>query len=215
MKKLSVLFLLICAFQVNAARAELMRCTPDSPERQGLPGCSTLEDRPVPDLGQGPLFWHLDEFDSLEAAQRNTGPTSTALSAHGKYWLATVGPKSTNHHGGRHRADIGPLPVEGTGPRKMMIMSAYFLPEQITTIHVHSGPEAVFVVEGEQCMRLKHSAVRTKSGDYVIVPAGEVMQLSATGSGARRALVLVLHEADKPGTALVDDAPALESCLSS
>jgi quercetin dioxygenase-like cupin family protein len=206
------LILLTGALLADAAHAELMRCIPDSPERQGQPGCSTLEDRPIPSPGKGPLYWHIDEFDSLQAAQRQAGPSSAALGAHGRFWLATVGPKSSRHHGGRHRAQIGPLPVQGDGPRSMMIMSAYFLPQQITTIHVHSGPEAVFVIEGEQCMQLAHGAIHTKPGGFAIAPAGEVMQLVATGTGPRRALVLVLHEADKPGTSLVADPPPLKGC---
>ena len=210
--KVSYFALTSVVLVASAAHAELMRCAPESPERRGQPGCTTLEDRPIPKLETRSLYWHLDEFDSLEAAQRQTGPFSAALSAHGKFWLATVGPESAEHHGGHHRADIGPLPIEGDGPRSMMIMSAYFLPRQITTVHVHSGPEAVFVVEGEQCMQLQHSAIRTKPGEYVIAPAGEVMQLSAIGTGPRRALVLVLHEADKPGTALVAEPPPLAEC---
>jgi quercetin dioxygenase-like cupin family protein len=94
----------------------------------------------------------------------------------------------------------------------MMLMSAYFMPGQITTIHVHSGPEALFVVEGEQCVQLKDSAIRTKAGATAIVPAGEVMRLAAVGNGPRRALVLVLHDADQPGTQLVSDPPALQDC---
>jgi quercetin dioxygenase-like cupin family protein len=203
---------LLGIFMMHGAHAELMRCIPDSPERHGEPGCSTLEDRPLPSLGTEPLFWHIDEFTTLEAAQRQSSAVSSALSAHGKFWLATVGPKSSDHHGGVHRADIGPLPIDDDRPRSMMLMSAYFLPQQITTIHVHSGPEAIFVVEGEQCMRLKNSAVHTSPGGSAIAPAGEVMQLSATGTGPRRALVLVLHESDKSGTALVGEPPALKNC---
>lgn len=196
------------------AHAELIRCVPDSPERHGGTGCSTLEDRRLSEQWQEPaaLYWHIDEFESLAEARRHAGPTSAAFEAHGRAWLASVGPRTSAHQGGTHRADIGPLVVERGRPLSMMIMSAYFEPEQITTVHVHSGPEAIFVVEGEQCMQLKDSATLTRAGETAIAPSGEVMQLVATGKGPRRALVLVLHDADRPGTALVPEPPALKHC---
>ena len=194
------------------AHAELIRCVPDSPERRGGTGCSTLEDRRLVTQWKAPLYWHIDEFDSLAEAQRHVTPASAAFEAHGRFWLATVGPVTATYSRGKHRADIGPLPVEPSRPLSMMIMSAYFEPEQITTVHVHSGPEALYVVEGEQCMQLKGSAILTRAGETAIAPAGEVMQLVATGKGARRALVLVLHDAERPGTSLVADPPALKTC---
>ena len=66
----------------NSARAQLAApCVENSPERKGEIGCSIIEDKSLPDGLKGPLFWHIDTFDSLELARAAVGPTSVAFEA--------------------------------------------------------------------------------------------------------------------------------------
>ena len=92
-----------------------------------------------------------------------------------------------------------------------MAMATYFLPGQFSVAHTHSGPEAWWVLEGEQCLETATTPIRAHAGEGAIVAEGETMRMLATGTGPRRALVLILHDADKPATAVVD-APSLHTC---
>lgn len=47
------------------ARAQLLQCIEDSPERHGQPGCSVVADKPMPSPPPRPAMWHIDEFSSL------------------------------------------------------------------------------------------------------------------------------------------------------
>jgi quercetin dioxygenase-like cupin family protein len=94
----------------------------------------------------------------------------------------------------------------------MMAMSAYFLPGQYSVIHTHPGPEAWWVLEGEQCLETTRTTIRAVAGEGAIVAEGDTMRMVGTGAGPRKALVLILHDADKPGGFTLDAPVALKSC---
>ena len=93
-----------------------------------------------------------------------------------------------------------------------MAISAYFLPGQ-ASVHTHSGPEAWWVLEGEQCLQTTRTTVRARAGQGAIVAEGDTMRMVGTGTGPRRVLALVLNDAAKPGRGLMlDDALPMKSC---
>jgi len=196
----------------NAGQAQLVRCSQDSPERRGEPGCTIVADKPLPSSLEPPVLWHIDEFESLAAAQRAETATSLAILAHGSVWLYSIGADTLNHHGGKHRAVVGPLPVAHDRTYSMMAMSAYFLPGQFSVAHTHPGPEAWWVLEGEQCLQTTRATIRARAGQGAIVAEGDTMRMMAAGTGPRRALVLILHDADKPGGFTIEKPPPLKSC---
>ena len=51
-----------------------------------------------------------------------------------------------------------------------------------------------------------------RAGRGAIVPEGDTMRMVATGTGPRRALVLILHDANKPGGFTLDTTPQMKSC---
>lgn len=97
----------------TVSQAQLVLCTRDSPERRGEPGCSIVADKRLPVPPLQPVLWHIDEFESLAAAQRAEGPTSIAFAAHGSAWLYDINADTSNHHGGKHRAVVGSLAYPG------------------------------------------------------------------------------------------------------
>jgi quercetin dioxygenase-like cupin family protein len=205
----SLAWLALC----GSAHAQLLRCVSDSPERRGEPGCTIIGDKRLPAPPQQPVLWHIDEFETQAAAERAAGPTSVAFTAHGSNWLTTVESDTSSHHGGRHRAVVGPLPIQSGRPYSMMVMSAYFMPGNFSGVHTHSGPEAWYVVQGEQCLETTTTTIRAGAGQGSIVPAGETMRMLATGTSPRRSLVLILHDAEHPATTTItEDAPPLKSC---
>ena len=44
-------------------------------------------------LPPGPLYWRIDNFESLAAAKAAAGQTSLAAEVGGKVWLFTLGPE--------------------------------------------------------------------------------------------------------------------------
>ena len=192
--------------------AQLIPCTTDSPERRGEPGCTIVSDKILLAPLLAPVLWHIDEFPTLADAQRVETPRSLAIVAHGSAWLYSVEGDTTNHHGGKHRAVVGPIPIRPDQLYSMMAMSAYFLPGQYSVVHTHPGPEAWWVLEGEQCLQTTRTTIRARAGQGAIIAEGDTMRMVGTGTGPRRALVLILHDADKPGGFTIENGPTLKNC---
>lgn len=185
-----------------AQGTEPIRCVPDSPERRGGTGCSVVAHKALSGLPQQPVYWHIDKFSSIRAAEAAVRTASVAVEAHGSSWLMNVEARTDDHHGGQHAAAVGPLPLPSASSLMMQIMSAYFMPGQTTEPHTHPGPEAWFVIEGEQCLETPTGTIRAKAGETAIIDAGPAMRLVGMGTGPRRALVLILHDAAQPPTTI-------------
>jgi quercetin dioxygenase-like cupin family protein len=128
------------------------------------------------------------------------------VEAFGKIWLLSIADKNWRPIGGEHLADIGPLPVNADEPYSAQYMEAIFTPGMTSSAHFHSGPEAWYTLSGETCLESPQGKqVGRAGGDYVIVPGGPPMHLTATGTETRRALVLILHETSKPPSTLEHD----------
>ena len=205
-------YLALATLTARPNGAQVIRCITDSPERQGKPGCAIISDKRLPSPPATPVLWHIDEFLSLAQAQRAEGPWSLAIEAHGHSWLYSIERDTTNHHGGKHLAVVGPIPIQAGHLYSMMAMSAYFLPGQVSAIHTHSGPEAWWVLEGEQCLQTTRKTIRARAGHGAIVAEGDTMRMVGAGTGPRRALVLILHDADKPASDVLETPVSLKSC---
>jgi quercetin dioxygenase-like cupin family protein len=203
----------VCVLSFAApARAQLLRCIEDSPERHGQPGCSVVADKPMASSLSSRAMWHIDEFSSLAEAKRAEGPNSVAFDAFGSAWLYTIESDTSNHHGGKHRAAVGPLPVRPAPAYSIQVLSAYFQPGNFSIVHTHSGPEAWWVLEGEQCLETTKAGIRKRAGEGAIVEEGETMRMVGIGDGPRRSLVVVLHDSSRPPATVVDNPPPLKGC---
>ncbi len=67
-----------------------------------------------------------------------------------------------------------------------------------TAIHRHPGPESWYQEGGETCLKTPEGNRVGKKGVSVVVPGGQPMKLTVTGTQQRRSLVLVLHDASQP-----------------
>ena len=189
-------------------------CVENSPERRGEIGCSIVERKPLPTTLKEPAFWHVDKFDSAERAQAGLGPSSIAFEAHGAWWLMSVGPQSNDHHGGNHVAEVNLSPLPKADAYSMLIISAYIPAGMTSRVHFHSGVEAFYTVDGEQCLETKDKAFLMKSGDTLVVPAGITMRLVATGTNPRRAFAMIVYDSSKPPVTRLpmETASQLVSC---
>jgi quercetin dioxygenase-like cupin family protein len=199
----------------NTATAQLASpCVANSPERRGEFGCSIIENKLLPEGLRGPLFWHIYRFDSLERARAAVGPASVAFEAAGRSWLMTIESKRSDHHGGRHVTEVGPLPLPGAAKYSMQVISSRFKPGTYSLVHHHSGVEAIYVIEGEACYETPTRALRLSKGDTAFIPAGTFHRAVAMGSTPRYVLGVNVHDASKTPTIRMDEgtAPRLVEC---
>ena len=205
---------MIFALVALAAKAEQpgVRCSEDSPERRGEEGCTILASRPLVGSVAEPVYWHIDRFDSLEAAMKSAGPDGVAAEAHGSFWLMTVEAHIEEHHGGHHVTSIGPLPVPAADRYSMRVLSSLLRPGSVTPIHAHPGPEVFYIVSGEQCLETLKVGQRLGAGQFHILPAGAIHRGRVVGPGVRRSVALVLHDAARPGSGEVADPPPMVPC---
>jgi len=192
-------FLFALLFFASASRAqEEPVCIENSPERRGEIGCSIVERKPLPSSLQEPAFWHIDRFDSATPPKTAIGPSSIAFEAHGAWWLMTVGPPGDDHHGGRHVAQVNLSPLPKADAYSMLVISAYIPAGMTSRVHFHSGVEAFYTVDGEQCLQTKDKAFKVKKGETLVVPTGVTMRLVATGTTPRRAFAIIVYDSSKP-----------------
>jgi hypothetical protein len=84
-------------------------------------------------------------------------------------------------------------------------MAATFLPGMKSRVHRHPGPEAWYVVSGEQCAETPERKIVLRSGEGDFVPEGPPMVLWGTGTVKRQGLALILHDTSRPMSAPAPD----------
>jgi quercetin dioxygenase-like cupin family protein len=203
------------ALTANMAAAQLApTCVENSPERRGEVGCSIVESKLLPEGLKEPLFWHIDRFDSGERARTAVGPASVAFEAAGTSWLMTTESETSNHHGGRHVAQVGPLPLPRAAKYSMQVLSSALTPGMYSTVHHHSGVEAIYVIEGEACYETPTRAFRLRKGETLAMAGGTSMRAVVTGSTLRYVLAVIVHDAAQPATMRMQEgtAPQVVAC---
>jgi quercetin dioxygenase-like cupin family protein len=181
-------------------------CIPVS-ERGARPyGCFILAAHSVGELTPAESFWQVETYPTQAAAMRAKGTRGAVLEAFDKVWLLTITRSGWHSPGGTHVAEIGPLPTKAGTAYTAQFMEALFKPGMKSRVHRHGGPEAWYTLTGESCLETPEGKqVDRATGKHVVVPAGPPMELTATGSEVRRALVLILHESTQPHTTPASD----------
>jgi quercetin dioxygenase-like cupin family protein len=118
--------------------------------------------------------------------------------AEGRIWLSTIAPKGAGPRGGTRVARVGPLPLPRVRAYTIEVAEAVLPPGSRSGVHTHAGPEAWYMIAGEQCLDTPAGVRRASAGQTRMVPGYTPMQLVVTGSVLRRSLVLVVHDAATP-----------------
>jgi quercetin dioxygenase-like cupin family protein len=202
----AVMTLLAGAAALGQSEGTGGRCVPLS-ERAGRElGCFIIATQVVGQLGSRPVFWHLTSYPTRAVADAAKGPGGAVVESLGKVWLFTIAEAGWRPAGGEHVAEVGPLPVDPSAGYTAQYMEAIFRPGMKSVVHRHSGPEAWYTLTGETCLETPEGTmVGRAGGQHVIVPGGPPMELTATGTELRRALVLILHDSTKPASSLAPD----------
>jgi len=180
-------------------------CIPVS-ERAGREfGCFIIATQEIGRLDSAHAFWHLSTLADGSAREASDGPHGTVVESLARLWLFTIGEAGWRPSGGTHVAQIGPLPITAGISYTAQYMEAVFRPGMKSLVHRHSGPEAWYTLTGETCLETPAGTLVGRAGVHVIVPSGPPMELTATGTEVRRALVLILHDSTRPASSPAAD----------
>lgn len=147
----------------------------------------------------GPLFWRIENSNSLAQAQAAAGAWSLVVESAGKVWLFTLGAPGGSSAGASKVAEVGPIPRIVASQYLLRINEASGPPGSVTPVHSHPGSEAFFVLAGEQSIRSPHGVLRVKVGEAEAGQGADVsMQVSSSGSTDLHALVMFVVDATKP-----------------
>jgi quercetin dioxygenase-like cupin family protein len=156
------------------------------------------------------LYWHIDSFPTLAAAEAARSGRATAVSSLGAAWLFTLADSAWHSTAGHQVAVIGPVPVVVADSLAAVYMEGVFEPGMKTVVHRHAGAEAWYTLEGAQCLETPQGKLVQRAGEPgMMVPAGVPMMLVGIGTTVRRSLVLILQDASQPrSTPAMDWVPA-------
>ncbi len=204
LRRLSLLLapcLSIVFFERDAA-GQVVRCLPVA-QRTAELGCWVIADQTIGALPRGSVSWQLDTFPTRADAQAAARAGSTVVESLGKVWLLTVAETGWRPAGkpvSTRVAEIGPLPVKPDARYAAQYLEAIFRPGMKSIVHRHGGPEAWYTASGETCLETPGGKLVGRPGQPVIVPAGGPMELTATGTEVRRAVVLILYDVTEPSS---------------
>lgn len=173
-------------------------CQPLDAHAVGDVGCYIVAQEPLAVLPDGPLYLHIDTFADAVAARAVRGANGSVIQAYGRTWLLTIAKENWHPQGGHHVATLGPFTPSSKGPQLASYMVATTEANMDSLPHTHAGPEIFYVIEGAQCLETPDGVRRTGAGEGHVVAGGVPMKLYGAGDTMRRALVLVLHDAQQP-----------------
>jgi quercetin dioxygenase-like cupin family protein len=174
-------------------------CLPNSLAKGQTSGCQLLAHPEFARFGDVAVFWHLTRFNTRREAEAAKRPGDTLAEVAGRFWLTSLGRQGDTLTHGLRAAPIGPLPLPKADRYQMDLYHVIMPAHGQTRVHTHPGPEAWYVLQGEQCLEAALGQVRTGAGHSAIAPPGGTpMQLTTNGKSARQALFIVVHDPSMP-----------------
>jgi hypothetical protein len=156
-------------------------------------------ERKLAQLPPGPLYWRVENFPTLDAAQAAVGPTSLAAEVAGQVWLFTLGPEGGATPGGSKIAEIGPVPATQAPEYLLRINHATGPPGAKTPVHTHPGSEAFFVLRGRLGQRTPHGTAYAEAGKAMNGHGANMpMEVFSAGTTDLDQLVMFVVDATQP-----------------
>ena len=180
-------------------------------------GCQLLAKVKISQFPDAPLFWHVIKFPTGKAAETARVQNSLVAEAEGQSWLFSFGPKNRVSKSGELVASIRPLQLTSDKLAKASLYEivaylAVMPPGTYTRVQVHPGPEAWYVLNGEQCLETPAGVMKAGTGENMFAPPMTPMRLTNSGSSVRRALFIVIHDANQPWTIPINDWKPSGAC---
>ncbi len=208
----SVVLLLFLASPLWALQQGRVSCKPIGQKTSEI-GCWILATQDVGTSARQ-LFWTLDVYPTKSAAESARGLGGVVVETLGKVWLFTVGEKPDLHPAGIRMTQMGPLAFKPGTSYRAQFMEATLEPGMVSRTHSHTGIEAFYTESGRTCLETPSGVQIGRNGVDIVIPEGVPMEMTAIGAEPRRGLMLVLHDASKPATTVVDTWHSKNLCAS-
>ena len=160
---------------------------------------TTVTEKKVRQLPDGPLYWRLENFPTLSQAHAVAGETSLAAEVAGKAWLFTLGPKGESTPGGSKVAEVGPVPAFPAPEYLLRINTGTGPFAASTPVHMHPGSEAFYVLTGRLTQKTPLGILHVAAGHSLPGTCpGAPIQIVSTGLDDLLALVMFVVDATAP-----------------
>ena len=158
-----------------------------------------VAEKKLKELPPGPLYWTIETFPTLAAAQAAAGPTALAADVSGTVWLFTLGQRGLSTPGGTKVTEIGPVPPITATEYLLRINNTGGPPGARTPQHTHPGSETFYVISGRLGQKTPNGehfvdAGKSMNGQGADVP----MEVFNSGTTDLNALVMFVVDAGKP-----------------
>ena len=159
---------------------------------------SKMAEANVDTLPEGELYWHVENFGSLDAAKAAAGAYSLAAEFDDKAWLFTLGDRKAAGMGGTPVANIGPVPRIDSDGFLLRINNAIAPVGAVTTIHTHPGPEAFLVLSGQLTQHTPYGMHVLNAGATMPGVPDQAMEIHSTGDEELRELIMFVVDPSRP-----------------
>jgi quercetin dioxygenase-like cupin family protein len=160
-------------------------------------GCFIVASSKGLQFDRGETYWHLEKFPNRAKAEAAKSANGIVLEDQGKFWLSEFGPDDMPVHGGDPVVLVGPLELPYAKSYDAQIAYAVLRPGDKSRVHTHAGPEAWYMLSGDQCLETPKGTKKAKVGETMQVEANTPMELSIIGASVRRSFTLVIHDSTK------------------
>lgn len=157
-----------------------------------------MAEKQVDVLPDGDLYWHVENFDSLQEAMAAAGAYSLAGEFDDKAWLFTLADREAGGSGGAPVATIGPVPRIDTDKFLLRINNATAPVGAKTTVHRHPGPEAFLVLSGQLSQHTPFGMHVLNAGATMPGVPDQAMEISSTGDEELRELIMFIVDPSRP-----------------
>jgi hypothetical protein len=202
---------LVIALFLVVAPASLAWRPADAAEEQRYV-VKPIAEMKVKQLPQGPLYWRVENFPTLEQAKAAAGryrwnpdtvsyEGSPALAAEvaGKAWLFTLGAKGGATPGGTRVTEIGPVPPVSAPEYLLRVNHGSGPAGSKTPVHTHPGPEAFYVIAGRLGQRTPHGVSHAETGQTMNGHSADMpMQVFNGGTTDLTTLIMFVVDATRP-----------------
>ena len=157
-----------------------------------------MAEKEVEVLPDGELYWHIENFGSLDEAKAAGGTYSLAAEFDDKAWLFTLSGSKAGGTGGTPVASIGPVPRIDSKTFLLRINNATAPVGAKTTIHTHPGPEAFLILSGQLTQHTPYGMHVLNAGATMPGVPDQAMEIYSTGDEELRELIMFVVDPTRP-----------------
>ena len=157
-----------------------------------------MAEKNVSALPDGELYWHVENFGTIEEAEAAAGDFSLAAEFDDKAWLFTLADRKAEDMGGTPVASIGPVPRIDSDGFLLRINNATAPVGAKTTIHTHPGPEAFLVLSGQLTQHTPYGMHILNAGATMPGVPDQAMEIHSTGDEELRELIMFVVDPSRP-----------------